>query len=48
MTWTGADDGDVEVGDDYEGAPKKDDADNDDADKDDSGEARKKDEDDDD
>ncbi|NYE12835.1 segregation and condensation protein A [Actinomadura citrea] len=24
ITWTGADDGDVEVGDDYEGAPKKD------------------------
>jgi chromatin segregation and condensation protein Rec8/ScpA/Scc1 (kleisin family) len=29
VTWTGADDGDVEVGDDYEGAPKKDEADKD-------------------
>jgi segregation and condensation protein A len=42
VTWTGTDDGDVEVGDDYEGAPKKDPADKD---EDGADEARKKDED---
>jgi chromosome segregation and condensation protein ScpB len=42
VTWTGTDDGDVEVGDDYEGAPEKDPADKD---EDGADEARKKDED---